>query len=411
MARNLRILIVDGDRGERAEVRKTLTRARFEVVGDASYGAEALSLARETRPNVILVGWSEPAVRAAQTVEALTLLLPHAAVLAYSGDESVGTVRRAVQAGAQDYLLKPLHREDLTQAIFKALEQAERRRLAEAGDPQRSVSTGTVITVFGAKGGIGKTTVATNLAVALQAVTRSSVVLVDMDVRFGDVALMMNLEAESTICDLVDHLGEVDRFSISQYLTTHSSGVQVLAAPRQPADWRLLTAGHIEQVLQILTQTHDFVVVDTPGFFTDLVAAALDAASVVLMVTSLDMASLKDSVLAQEMLQSGGLAPERLKVLVNRPTRINGLRRADVQEALGCEVFWEIPYDRAVPAAGQLGEPVVLRKPRAQAARHLYALAQAFSGVRAPKGWYPAAEPRGEPAVGLAPSRGGGVQP
>lgn len=383
MAENLKILVVDGDRGERSEVRKTLTRARFAVVGEAGYGAEALSLARETRPNAVLVAWAEPAVRAAQTVESLNLLFPHTPVIAYSSDQSVATVRRAVQAGVQDYLVKPLRGEEVRQSIFTALEQVERRRLAEAGDPERLVPTGTVITVFGAKGGIGKTTVATNLAVALKVMSRSSVALVDMDVRFGDVALMMNLDPETTISDLADHLGEVDRFSVSQYLTPHTSGVQVLAAPRRPADWRQITAAHMERILHVLVQTHDFVVIDTPGFFTELVATALDAANVVLMVTSLDMASIKDCVLAQEMLQADGFALERMRILVNHPAKANGLRRADIQAALGGEVFWEIPHDKAVASAGQLGEPVVLRKPTARGSRHLYALAQALSGVRA----------------------------
>jgi pilus assembly protein CpaE len=207
-------------------------------------------------------------------------------------------------SGARDYLVKPPRPEELARAIYAVLEQEERRRTRLMGDTASTAARGTVLTVFGAKGGIGKTTISTNLASALCRYSNSSVAIVDMDTRFGDVAIMMDVVVEFSIADVGRNIETVNRENISDYLVRHSSGVEILPAPLHPTEWGALNRQHINKIVDLLAQTHDYVVVDTPGAFSELVATALECANIILLVTSMDIASIKDTALALEMLRA-----------------------------------------------------------------------------------------------------------
>ena len=210
MAGNPRVLVVDQDFETRAELQKGLVRAQFVVIGGVGYGAEALSLAAELKPSVVLVGVEDPPARALQTIESLTELLPDSPVLAYSSKKDAESARRSVVAGARDYLTKPLKTDEVIKAVQMALSQQERRRALISGDSVPGPkSTGMVITIFGAKGGIGKTTVATNLATAFVAMNAGSAVIVDMDTVFGDAAMMLDVPIEASLVEVAERVDEL----------------------------------------------------------------------------------------------------------------------------------------------------------------------------------------------------------
>lgn len=379
MSENLKLLIVDPDVNYRTDLRKQVARAGVDVVGEADYGASALSMAEATKPDSVLVAWQEPAARVEQTLESLSLYLPSAPIVAYSDIEDLAAARRAIHAGAHDYLTKPLGPKDILDSFHKVLLQMERRRMAESGTAQ-AVTEGIVIAVFGAKGGIGKTTLSTNLATALSQYRRESVALLDIDTRFGDVALVLDLNPEKSVSDAVRAIDEIDRYNIKSYLTPHPSGVDVLAAPTRPSEWRQVKPGHIEKLIKLLSQTHDYVILDTPGFFTELVGVALDMADLVLLVTTLDVSSIKDSSMALDMLATADFPMERVKLVVNHPTNVNSVRPQQVQDVTGTQVFWDIPFDKQFIRAGQLGSPVTLTKPGSKGARNIIQLARSISG-------------------------------
>ncbi|MER3419283.1 MAG: hypothetical protein C4290_01605 [Chloroflexota bacterium] len=268
-------------------------------------------------------------------------------------------------------------------SIRMVLDQEEHRQRRLTGEvPQMATAGGTVITVFGAKGGIGKTTIATNLATALVRETGQTVALVDMDTRFGDVAIMMDVPVDRNIADLTRRLDHVDRATIKEYLVPHSSGVAILPAPSHPGDWNVVSPDHIEQIVRLLAQTHDFVILDTPGTFNEMVAAALEMATVVLLVTSMDVASIKDTVLALNMLRSWSFPREKVKLAINHANVANSVKEKDVVRTLEYEVFWQIPYDEAVTKSTQLGQPIVLTKPNSRVGANLIDLARVIAGAR-----------------------------
>jgi pilus assembly protein CpaE len=385
MARNPEIVTVDPDLGTRAETKRAAQIAHFTVVGEAGYGVEAVTVAKEHTPDIFLVSFEEPVALAVQTIESLARVAPHAPTIVYSSLADANSVRRAMIAGARDYIVKPLKPEELSRSVYMVLEKEEQNLINQGGEAPESAARGTVMTIFGAKGGIGKTTISTNLATTLAKLTGANVCLLDMDTRFGDVAIMMDIAVEASIADVARHLDTLDRDKIRDYLVKHHSGVNILPAPLHPTEWRNLTPQHIEKIVELLAQTHDYVVIDTPGTFNELIATTLELANLILLVTSMDIASIKDTALALEMLRAAGVSEDKVKLTINHSTAANSLREEDVSRVLEYDVFWRIPHDLAVSSSTQLGQPIVIAKPYARVSRAIIELTHALTGTRSEK--------------------------
>lgn len=385
MARNPEIVTIDPDLSSRAETKRAIELAHFQLVGESGYGVEAVTVAKESPPDVFIVSVEEPVALALQTIEQLADACPNAPTIVYSSLTDAQSVRRSMVAGARDYLVKPLKPEELSRAVYGVLEQEEKKRIRSEGGPTEVSGRGTVITVFGAKGGIGKTTISTNLATTLAKITGASVCLLDMDTRFGDVAIMMDIAVEASIADVARKIDDVDRDKIKDYLVKHYSGVNILPAPLHPTEWRNMTPQHIEKIVELVAQTHDYVVIDTPGTFNELIAATLELANLILLVTSMDIASIKDTALALEMLRAAGVSEDKVKLTINHSTAANSLREEDVARVLEYDVFWRIPHDLSVASSTQLGQPIVIAKPYARVSRSIIDLAHALTGTRQEK--------------------------
>lgn len=383
MSRVPQLIVVDPDRESAAEIQKTLTMLGFAVIASAGYGVEAFTLAHQMRPDLVLMRIEEPLVRPVQTLSRLNDGMPDLPIVVFSTEANIRLMRQSMVSGASDYLTEPLVPADLESSIMRVLERKEREGMRRRGELAEPVAQGTVITVFGAKGGIGKTTIASNLAVALSIEAHQTVALVDMDTRFGDVAITMDIAVERSIADLARNLDNVDRTTLREYLVEHESGIHILPAPTRPGDWRNLTAQHIRDVVDVLAQTHDFVILDTPGTFNEIVAAAIEVGTMILLVTTLDMASIKDTVLALEMLHERfGSDDDRIKVVLNRAGMDTGVREKDVERTLDSDLWWRVPQDSEVVKAAQLGRPIVMSRPASKASMEIREMARALAGVR-----------------------------
>lgn len=383
MARVPQLIVVDPDRESSAEIQKMLTMLGFSVIASAGYGVEAFTLAHQMRPDLVLMRIEEPLVRPVQTLSRLNDGMPDMPIVVFSTEANIRLMRQSMVSGASDYLTEPLVPEDLESSIMRVLERKEREGMRRRGELAEPVAQGTVITVFGAKGGIGKTTISSNLAVALAQEAHQTVALVDMDTRFGDVAITMDIPVERSIADLARNLESVDRNTLRDYLVQHESGVRILPAPTRPSDWRNLTAQHIRDVVDVLAQTHDFVILDTPGTFNEIVAAAIEVGTMILLITTLDMASIKDTVLALEMLHERfGNDEERIKVVLNRAGMDTGVREKDVERTLDSDLWWRIPQDNEVVKAAQLGRPIVMSRPNSRVSTEIRDMARALAGIR-----------------------------
>jgi pilus assembly protein CpaE len=286
MAKAPEVLIVGQDVQARFEVKRLVRQSQFSICGEAGFGTEAVTLALEMKPDLVLCAMSEPVARSLQTVDSLLNALPETPVIVYSSSRDIDLARQAMVAGARDFLTMPATSEDMTRSILSVLEAEERRRMRASGQTSKWGSEGSVITVFGAKGGVGKTTIAVNVAVALAQETTQSVVLVDGDNGFGDVAGMLDLTPERDLTDLMRDLGKVTRETLPKYLVRHASGLNVLSAPADTLNWRGVEPEAFGRVLELLSKSHDIVVVDTAGLLTEVTVAALEKASLILWVVT-----------------------------------------------------------------------------------------------------------------------------
>jgi pilus assembly protein CpaE len=261
--------------------------------------------------------------------------------------------------------------------------QKQRDALSTASTP--GTREGRVIAVYSPQGGAGKSVIATNLAVSIaQAVagTKERAVLVDLNLQFGDVDLMLNLNPINTIAGLAQkgHIG-MDGELIEQFLTTHeASGLKVLVAPSTPQYAESVTVYTVEQTLETLRQNYNYVIVDTPSQLQDTTLAALDAASTILLVTSLDLLALHKTRTALDMLRQ--LYPaEKIQILLNRANSEVGITVQDVEAALGTELKGQIPSDgRLVVTSVNEGKPFVLFSPQTVIARRIQTLAGEIIG-------------------------------
>ena len=379
------ILVIDSDFEAALELSRLVEQAGFDVLGTTGMGLEALTAAREGSPNVILMRIDEPIERALATLERLNDSAPDRPIVGYSARPNAAALRQSMRAGASDYLEAPGSAEEIERTVTRALTRKAREGSRRRGELPPPVALGTIVTVFGAKGGIGKTTIATNLAISLAQYGNQSVALVDLDTRFGDVAITLDLKSERSIADLVRDLNSIDGIdanTLRDALTRHASGVWVLPAPSRPSQWRDLHPDGVKNVIDVLAQTHDFVVVDTPGTFSPFVGVALEVATVILAVTTPELASIKDTVVTLDLLREHFQdSPAKVRLLLNQVGKETTISAASIENTVGEPVWWAIPHDAEVTKSTQLGLPVVLRQRNSKAAREFQDMARALSGV------------------------------
>jgi pilus assembly protein CpaE len=249
------------------------------------------------------------------------------------------------------------------------------------GSAEDASSLGRVITVSSTKGGSGKSVVATNLAAALARRSSRPVVLVDADLQFGDVAVMMRLVTPHTLVDAVSAQGRLDAQYLQSLLVRHDgSGLLVLPAPLEPSFAERVTALDITRIIEILQSFCAYVVIDTPAQYNDVVIALIEHSDDVVMVTGLDIPSIKNTKLGLQTLRLLEVEEEKITLLVNRADAKVQLDVTEVERTLGLRAASLIPSDIVVPQSVNKGVPVVLDAPRSEVARSFEMLADRFNG-------------------------------
>jgi pilus assembly protein CpaE len=298
-------------------------------------------------------------------------------IVASGGSQSM--LEQALDADVADVLLLPQLVENVVFAIRKATHTRARH---QSSGPGRN---GKIVTVFSPKGGTGKTVTATNLATAFAKYEAKKTLLLDLDLQFGDAAIMLGLEPDKTIYDLVVAPGELDTEKLAGYTTKHTSGVEVLPAPLRPEDAELVTEAKLGRLLEVARESYDAIVVDTSPFFHGPMLATLDRTDELLLLSSLDVPTLKNLRLALQTLELLSFPKQRIKIVLNRANSKVGMKQNEVEGALGMKVRFEIPSDRAVPLAVNRGKPVILDEEGADVSKAIRQMAKALFPVEQAK--------------------------
>jgi pilus assembly protein CpaE len=394
MADTIKVLIVD----DIAETRDHLTKllgfeSDVEVVGAADSGRQALEMAGRLRPDVVLMDINMPDMDGIAATEQLAAEVPTAAVVMMSVQGEADYLRRSMLAGAREFLVKPFSSDELTASIRQVYtrEREKQGRItittaaaaSAAHAAGRDREPGQLVAVFSPKGGVGRTTIAVNFAVAAASELGQKTVLVDGSFQFGDVGVLLNLNPKNkSIADLVPELeagGEPE--SIDTFVINHSSGVRVLLAPPSPEMAEMITPAGVRKILEALRATNDLVVVDCTANFSDTTLAILDAADVILTALTLEITSIKNMRLFLEVADQLGYEGSKIKLILNRADSTLGIRVADVEHSIGRKVDHTIVSDgRSVVYALNRGVPFVLSNREAQVSQDVLRLATAITG-------------------------------
>jgi len=294
-----------------------------------------------------------------------------APVLILASSSSSGLLEQALDADVADVLLLPQLVENIVFAIKKATHSTKRHH-----DTGGSGRHGKIVTVFSPKGGTGKTVTATNLATACAKFEGRKTLLLDLDLQFGDAAIMLGVEPEKTIYDLVVAPGELDTEKLAGYTTRHASGLEILPAPLRPEDAELVTEAKLGRLLEVARESFDVIVVDTSPFFHGPMLATLDRTDELLLLCGLDVPTLKNLRLALQTLDLLSFPKQRVRIVLNRSNSKVGMKPNEVEGALGMKVRFEIPSDRAVPLAVNRGNPVVLAEESADVSKAIKQMAK-----------------------------------
>lgn len=381
MSEQIRVLLVDDDPDRRGGVKKQLG-GEFALAGEADFGGEAVYLAREAHADVALVALEEPLSRSLKTIELLTSVAVDTPVVTLSSLNDKEHVRKAMIAGARDFLGRPCGTDELA-AVLTTVVEAEQRRRALAEDTLENGHRGEIIAIFSGKGGTGRTSIAANLAAALALDTtqKQKVALVDLDLLLGDVAISLDLAPERTMADLVPVMDKLDPELMRGFLSIHSSGAKVLAAPLCPEDAELVGQQLVRKVLDVLARTYDFVVVDLPRSLEDRVVVALDAATLVLLVTTFELGCLRSTRVCIDLMKRWRYSEDKLKLVINHANRVTGFSLREAESALDYPIFWKIPTELGGAWLSTNGQTMVQAQPHGKLAQNFRGLAAAVGGA------------------------------
>lgn len=407
-ARGIRVLIVDDVAESRDNVERLL---RFEpdvqIVGKASRGQEGIDLAFRLNPDIILMDINMPDMDGVTATREITSRNPTVAVIMMSVQDEPDLLRRAMLAGAREFLAKPFSLDELVTAVRHVSEMTQQTKqhlaIPAPGSSMAPAGLGSrahVFGIFSSKGGVGRSLIATNLAVALRQLTGKQVALVDANVHFGDIGVMMNVAGGKTIADVVAQIRSLDADLLEEVLVTHASGTRLLLAPATPQEAEAVTAEHLRTILAQLVKIVDYVVVDTRPGFDESMLALMDLCDRLLLVLTMEMTAIKDTRQFLEITELLGYPDEKVQLVLNRANNVSGIPVADIAENLRRPLEFKLPEEPApLLRSVNEGTPIVAEQPNLRFSEEIRRLAVALAPEDAP-----------EPALnGRAAARGSGL--
>jgi pilus assembly protein CpaE len=370
MPEKLSVMVVDADKSVRRVLRNQLSQmANVELAFEWKQIEPAFEALQRTRPDILILELPEEYESALRWIERIRLDSPEIAIFVSSPVKTPESIISAMRAGAQEFFSRPIQPDELKQAIKKVLITKEQVR---THTPER----GTIISVFSKKGGLGVTTLAVNLAVALSETTKKKAALIDLDLQLGDVTSFLNLSADYNMLDACNDDGGVDPVKLQSCMTRHESGVFVLSEPKNPAESENVSSSQINQILQNLRSMFSYVILDTPHTFDSRTLQAFELADIVIVVMVPNISSIRATKKTLGAFRDLSYARDKVKVIVNRASKRDRIKASEIEETLHYPVSWVIPnnYPVVIDAINS-GVPLVNHKGGSNVAKSILDLA------------------------------------
>lgn len=389
MAGRIRVAIVDDVQESRDNVERLLRfEPDIEIVGSVSRGSEAIELAIAREPHVILMDVNMPDMDGIAATAAIMAQKPNIGVIMMSVLNEPDTLRRSMLAGAREFLVKPFSLDELlnsvhsVHALVSRLPQAQVVQAVPAAAPvtsEKPAGKATIISVVSSKGGVGRSTVASNLALKLKELSGKRVALVDADLSFGDIGVMMNTSEARTIIDAVPFRMQIDADALESVFVEHSSGTQLLLAPTSPQDAEMVDPDLVRAILDVMTGMFDYIVVDTHPGFDDLNLVVYDISNVMLLLVTMEMTAIKDARQFLEIAELLGYSGERIRIVLNRSNTFSGIPSEEIGESLRRPLWLQLP-DEPGPVLRSVNEgvPIVASTGESKFAQEIHRGTQEF---------------------------------
>lgn len=385
------IVVDDIDESREMILRMLQFEPSIKVLGTARTGLEAIDLAQKLMPDVVVMDINMPDIDGIYATEAIQKKASFIQVVILSVQNDPNYMRRAMLAGARDFLSKPPMIDELTTAVKRAgqLAHEEKSRyaapfqsgpLSAPGQPGAQVpqmTLGKIITVYSPKGGVGCTTIAVNLATALKN-TNNKVALVDANLLFGDVAVFLNEHSKNTFLELLERADELDPDIVEDVMIVHaSSGLHIMSSPKLPDISDAAHGESLSRILQYLQQMYHYIIIDTTPYLTDMVQTCLDIADFIVLVTTQDIPSIKNTHQFLSLADASGIGRDRILFVMNRYDRRIAISPERVGETLKQPVLVTIPFeDRIISNSVNRGIPFVTENKNLLASKSIHTLAE-----------------------------------
>lgn len=396
MAGRIRIAIVDDVQESRDNVERLLRfEPDIEIVGSASRGTDAIELALARDPHVILMDVNMPDMDGIQATNAIMAQRPNIGVIMMSVLNEPDTLRRSMLAGAREFLVKPFSLDELLSSVHNVYNLVSRMPVvqAQAAVPaampvssEKPAGKATIVSMVSSKGGVGRSSVASNFAVRLRELSGKRVALVDADLAFGDIGVLMNTSEAKTILDAVPYRMQIDADALETVLVEHSSGTKLLLAPTSPQDAEMVVPELVRSILDVMKEMFDYIIVDTRPGFDDLNLVVYDISDLMFLLVTMDMTAIKDARQFLEISDLLGYSGERIRVILNRSNTYSGIPSEEIADSLRRELWTEIP-DEAGPMLRSINEgvPVVSSAPDSKVAQTIDQMAHQFLAEQDPE--------------------------
>ena len=380
------VILSESDEGRRWIRRALSLSSDVKVIDARGFGPRTLTSVRSMLPDMVIVDSASGDKADIDFIRAVAAVLPRSLIMLIAADEDMGYVQQALLAGARGFVTKSSAQTRLVEALDQMLQLESTKRLqqAEAGEGRAVPSSreGKIISVFSAKGGVGCTVIAVNLAVALRKQTGEPICLFDCDLHFGNVAVSLNLWPQATLGDLLPYGDDLSTELVEDVMLTHSSGVRVLLPPPSFEDAEKVAPPLVARVVEILRRRYRFVIVDVGARLDSSALAVLDSSFRIVLVTTPEVPALHNLRRVLELTEDLGYPREKTIILGNRFSAGWGIRTTDIAESLGYPIPVTLPSDgRLVTEAANKGTPFVLEAPGSGPARAVSELAELLANA------------------------------
>lgn len=362
MGSHIKIVLVNlSDTAESSIEKIVKDLPNVEIVAQTLQFLEGYDIIKNEKPDIVIINLYQAEEKALALAERISTNLSNITLFLSSPQAYPEIIIRSMRAGAREFIIQPFKKEELTNALNNYLDFKERSSMGKGRD-------GKIISVFGVKGGVGTTTIATNLAVLLKKKSNKDVILVDFNFKLGNAALYLSIKPKFSIMDVALNLNNIDGARLKKSLPKHSTGVSMLPGPPRLEDSESLKGIQVEKILTLLKNLYDFVIIDTSREFDDLNIKALDSSDLILAIANIEIATIYNAKSCLDLFKRMGYDQDKVRLILNRHISQNGFKTETLEKTIDYPVFMKIPnqtYANVIDSINN-GTPITQMMPKSK---------------------------------------------